>query len=159
MIWPSLCYPLAVSTISENTVAGITKQLYKALLPKLGASCSYPSTLCHTPLALFGLGLPNLYWEHGAATLHLFLEVGNSYLADSHLLQCSLEQAQLELGISTSFLQADFSQYGFLLSDGWVKFLWSFLAYSKLSLLVEMLDLCLQQVNDQFFMDTFFSIG
>jgi len=61
MIWPSLCYPLAVSTIPESTVAGITKNLYKALLPKLRANCSYPTVLCDTPPALFGLGLPNLY--------------------------------------------------------------------------------------------------
>jgi len=103
MIWPSLCYPLAVSTISESAAAGITKKLYKALLPKLGANCSYPNALHHTPPALFGLGLPNLYWEQGATALCLLLEVSNGYLADSHLLQSSLEQAQLELRISTLF--------------------------------------------------------
>jgi len=32
MIWPTLCYPLAVSTILEAVAAGITKKLYKALL-------------------------------------------------------------------------------------------------------------------------------
>jgi len=38
MIWPSLCYPLMVSSISKAAAAGITKKLYKALLPKLGAN-------------------------------------------------------------------------------------------------------------------------
>jgi len=121
MIWPSLCYPLAVSTISKCAAAGITKKLCKALLPKLRAIFSYPTTLCHTPLALFGLGLPKLYWEQGATALCLFLEVGNGYSADSHLLQCFLKQAQLKLGISTPFFQADFSWYGLL--HQWVKFL------------------------------------
>jgi len=95
MIWPSLQYPLAVSSMSETAATGITKKLFKALLPKLGANRSYPTALHFTPPALFGLGLPNLYWEQGAAALHLFLEVGNGFLADGHLLQCSLEQAQL----------------------------------------------------------------
>ena len=137
MIWPSLWYPLAVSTIPKVAAVGITKQLFKALLPKLGANQSYPKALCHTPPALGGLGLPHLYWEQGAAALRLFLEVSNGYSVDSHLLQCSVEQAQLELGLPTPFLQADFHQYGFLLTDCWVKFIWSFLAYSSSSLLAE----------------------
>jgi len=137
MIWPSLQYPLVVSSISEKAATGITKKLFKALLPKLGANRSYPMALHFTPPALFGLGLPNVYWEQGAAALHLFLEVSNGFSADSHLLQCSLEQAQLELGLSTPFFQADYSKYGFLLTDCWVKFLWSFLAYADCSLHAE----------------------
>ncbi len=86
MIWPSLQYPLAVSSISETAATGITKKLFKELLPKLRANQSYPMALCFTPPALFGLGLPNLYWEQGAAALCLFLEVSNGFLADSHLL-------------------------------------------------------------------------
>jgi len=61
MIWPFLCYPLAVSTISESAMAVITKKLYKVLLPKLGANHLFPTALCYTPTALFGCGLPNLY--------------------------------------------------------------------------------------------------
>ncbi len=38
MIWQSLCYPLVVSSISEKAAMGITKKLFKALLPKLGAN-------------------------------------------------------------------------------------------------------------------------
>jgi len=126
MIWPSLWYPLAVSSISEIAAIGITKKLFKALLPKLGANQSYPMALHFTPPTLFGLGLPNLYWDQGAAALCLFLEVGNGFLADGHLLHCSLEQAQLEIGLSTPFFKVNYSQYEFLLTDCWVKFLWSF---------------------------------
>jgi len=38
MIWPSLRYPLAVSSISEIAAAEITKKLFKTLLLKLGAN-------------------------------------------------------------------------------------------------------------------------
>jgi len=160
MIWPSLHYPLAVSSISEKAAIGITKKLFKALLPKLGANCLHPTELRFPPPALFGLGLPNLYWEQGAVALRLFLEVSNGCLANSHLLKCSLEQAQLKLGLSTPLFQANYSQYGFLLTDCWVKFLWSFLAYADCSLHAEYpTDLDLQRVNDQFLMDIFFSSG
>ncbi len=88
------------------------------------------------------------------------LEVSNGYSADSHLLCCSLEQTQLELGTSTPLFQADYTWYGFLLTNCWVKFLWSFLAYADCSLHSESLpDLGLQCMNDQFIMDTFFSFG
>ncbi len=53
MIWPSLCYPLTVSSISEAAAAGITRKLYKALLPKLGTNQLYPMALCYTPCPLW----------------------------------------------------------------------------------------------------------
>jgi len=49
MIWPSLHYPLAVSSISEAAAAGITNKLYKALLPKFGDNQLYPTAFCYTP--------------------------------------------------------------------------------------------------------------
>jgi len=45
MIWPSLHYPLAVSTISESAAARNSKKFYKALLPKLGTNHLYPTPL------------------------------------------------------------------------------------------------------------------
>jgi len=126
-----------VSSISEQAATGVTKKLFKALLPKLGANQSYPTALRFTPPALFGLGLPNLYWEQRAVTLHFFLEVSNGFSADNHLLCCSLEQALLEIGLTTPLFQANYSQYGFLLTDCWVKFLWSILAYVDCSLQAE----------------------
>ncbi len=53
MNWPSLHYPLAISSISEAAVAGIPNKLYKALLPKLGANQSYPTALHYTPFPLW----------------------------------------------------------------------------------------------------------
>jgi len=71
-----------------------------------------------------------------------------------------LEQAQLELGLSFPFFQADFHQYSFLLTNCWVKFIWSFQAYSDLALYTECPpDLGPQWVNDQFLMEVFFSSG
>jgi len=49
MIWPSLHFPLVVSSISKKAATGITKKLFKALLPKLGANWFYPVALCFTP--------------------------------------------------------------------------------------------------------------
>jgi len=97
-----LCYPLAVASISEAAAAGITKKLFPNLAPTV-----HTPLLSAMPPALFGLGLPNLYWEQGTVALCLFLEVSNGHSADSHLFYCFLEQTQLELGIATPFFQAD----------------------------------------------------
>jgi len=56
--------------------------------------------------------------------------------------------------------QADFHQYSFLLTNCWIKFIWSFLAYSDLALHVKCPpELGSQWVNDQFLMEIFFSGG
>jgi len=53
MILPSLCYTLAVSSISETAAEGVTNKLFKALLPKLGANRLYPMDLHFTPPCTF----------------------------------------------------------------------------------------------------------
>jgi hypothetical protein len=40
----------------------------------------------------------------------------------------SLEQAQLEVGIGSPLLEANYDDYGFLLTFCWVKVLWQFLS-------------------------------
>jgi hypothetical protein len=41
-----------------------------------------------------------------------------------NFLNISLEQAQLEVGISTPILEASYYDYGFLLTFCWIKVLW-----------------------------------
>jgi hypothetical protein len=50
------------------------------------------------------------------------------------LFNISLEQAQMEIGISTPILEASFEDYGRLLTFCWVKILWEHLWQHKVSL-------------------------
>ncbi len=134
MLWPSLHYSLRVTSFSETQSLQITQKLYLGLLPKLGIACSFPLSLCHAPNSLFGLGLPSILWEQGIAALWLLLKCGNGPLVAGSLFLTSVEQAQLEVGSITPFYQLPFQQYGFLLTNCWLKSLWNFLASAGLHL-------------------------
>ncbi len=134
MLWPSLHYSLPVTSFLDLQCLQITQKLYCGLLPKLGVVCSFPLPLQHAPASLFGLALPSLSWEQGIAALRLLLECGNGPLVAGSLLQTSVEQAQLEVGSLTPFYQLPFQQYGFLLTDCWLKSLWCFLSHAGLHL-------------------------
>jgi len=134
MLWPSLHYSLPVTSFSESQSLQITQKLYWGLLPKLSMVCSFPLPLWHAPSSLYGLALPSILWEQGIAALHLLLECGNGPSVAGSLLCTSVEQAQLEVGSLTPFYQLPFQQYGFLLTNCWLKSVWSFLSSAQLCL-------------------------
>jgi len=88
----------------------------------------------HTPSSLCGLALPSILWEQGITALCLLLECGNGPSVAGSLLHASVEQAQLEVGSLTPFYQLPFQQYGFLLTNCWLKSVWSFLSCAQLCL-------------------------
>jgi len=114
VIWPSLQYPLAVTSFSETQALSIVSKLYHTLLPRLGANCYYPLDLHHAPPKFQGLGLLHPFWEQGCAALKLFLEFSNTAWPEQMLLQTSLEYLQLEVGSGVEVLQADFNRWGHL---------------------------------------------
>jgi hypothetical protein len=70
------------------------------------------------------------------------------------LMQISLEQAQLEVGLSIPFLDASFGFYGFLLTDIWWKSVWEFIWRNDIKLTHPDQALPqLQRTNDAFIME------
>jgi len=135
VIWPSLHYLLAVTLFSMTQALLATLCLYRTLLPHLGVNWFYPLALCHGPVKFHGLGLPHPFWEQGIVTLKLFLEFGNTLRPKQSLLQTSLESLQLKIGIGSPILQADFSFWGYLAMNCWVKNLWSFIHMASIQLI------------------------
>lgn len=78
--------------------------------------------------------LPNLYIEQAILWICLVLTHGAIDTPTGSLLRASLEQVQLEVGISTAFLSAPFESYGFLLTDCFWKSIWSFLSTQDITL-------------------------
>ena len=134
VIWPSLCYPLAITSFSERQALSITSCLYSTLLPRLGVNRHFPLALCHAPVKFHGLGLPHPYWEQGIAALKLFLEFSNTSCPESILIQFSLEFMQLEVGTGTLVLCADFLKCGSLATPCWLKSLWEFSQFANIEL-------------------------
>jgi hypothetical protein len=117
MIWPSLRYPLPACNLTEQQGNQITQTLYCQILPSLGVCCNFPLVYRHAPASLNGLALPCPYVEQGIAHISLILTHGAIDTPTGSLLRASLEQAQLEVGMGTSFLLEPFNTYGFLLTD------------------------------------------
>jgi hypothetical protein len=126
-VWPLIRFPLAATTISAEESESITKVLYSQLLPSGGANCHFPLVYRHAPFTFFGLTLPQV-------TDTQFIEQVKRVLVHRALpthtsiyFNISLEQAQLEVGIGSPLLEANYDDYGFLLTFCWVKVLWQFL--------------------------------
>jgi len=154
VIWPSIRYPLAVTSFSMSQALSTTSKLYHTLLPCLGVNRCYPLALRHAPVKFHGLGLPHPFWEQGIAAIKLFLEFGNSHRPEQSLLLTSLEYLQLEVGIGSLTLQSDFSRWGHVATDCWVKQLWSFVHLASIWLIPDKPVVPpVQRQNDAYIMD------
>jgi hypothetical protein len=124
MVWPSISYPLSSTTITEEESYEITKSLYFQILPSGGANQNFPTRYRHAPYAFFGLSIPRAIDTEFLGQIKSMLTHGAILTHTGRFLNISLEQAQLEVGIGTPILEADYEQYGFLLTFCWIKVLW-----------------------------------
>jgi hypothetical protein len=124
MVWPSISYPLSSTTITEEESYEITKSLYFQILQSGGANRNFPTPYRHAPYAFFGLSLPRAIDTEFLGQIKSMLTHGAIPTHTGRFLNISLEQAQLEVGIGTPMLEADYEQYGFLLTFCWIKVLW-----------------------------------
>jgi hypothetical protein len=134
MIWPALRYPLPACNLTEPQGTQITQILYRQILPSLGACRHYPLVYRHAPASLNGLALPHPYVEQGIAHICLILTHGAIDSPTGALLRASLEQAQLEIGIGSSFLLESFDTYGFLLTNCLWSTIWAFISAHHITL-------------------------
>jgi len=134
MIWPSLRYCLPATTLTQEESDDITNGLYKFLLPSSGTNRHFPHVVRHAPLDFFGLDLNRCADHQGTEQIKKLLTHGMIDTPTGNLLRCSLELAQLEVGIGTPFLESDFSVYGCLLTDCWLKRLWEFVYTNDIQL-------------------------
>lgn len=126
MIWPSICYPLPALTLTEAEAEPITIRLYKLAFPALGTSRSLPRVYRFAPACLQGLDLPNVKIKQEIAKLGKLLVHSETQSLTGQLMEASLEQVQLEVGIRIPLLEAPFEDYGMLCTNCWFKQLWDF---------------------------------
>jgi len=154
VIWPSLHYPLGVTSFSMTQALSATSRLYRTLLPRLGVNRCYPLALRHAPVKFQGLGIPHPFREQGIAALKLFLEFGNTACPEQSLIHTSLEYLQLETGIGSPALLVDFTFWGHLATPCWVKNLWCFVHMAEIQLICEhSITPAIQRQGDECLMD------
>jgi hypothetical protein len=144
MVWPSIQYPLPLTSISDEESEEITKKLYAQLIPSGGANRNFPCVFRHAPNAFFGIALPCCIDTQFIGQVKKVLVHGAIPSHTGRLFNISLEQAQMEIGIGTPILEASFDDYGHLLTICWVKILWEYLWQHTISLQ------CPEQVLNRF---------
>jgi hypothetical protein len=73
----------------------ITKELYKCLLPKLGANCNFPKVYQYAPASLQGLEVPLVYIEQEIGHLCHVLTNGAITTTMGQLMRISLGRGSL----------------------------------------------------------------
>jgi hypothetical protein len=128
MVWPLVHYPLPAMMIMEEESESITKKLYAQLIPSGGANCNFPGVFQHAPNTFFDLALPQAIDDQFIGQVKKLLRHGAIPSHTGRLCNISLEQAHMEVGISTGpILEAIFEDYRHLLTFCWIKILWEHL--------------------------------
>ena len=126
-IMKTLEYPLLAVTLKEAECNSIMAPILTGGLPKIGISRSMARSLVYAPLKYQGLDLHNLYTTQGLVHLRGLMNHIWQGTETGKLLLTSLEYAKMEVGIIGSYFNKDYSVYGHLGEDIWVKHLWKFI--------------------------------
>ena len=159
-ILKSLQYPLPALTLSEKECNKIMQPVKAVALSRTSISRNFPLDVLYGPKEEGGLGLDHLYIMQGAMHLEKIQGHLGTKSLTGQLIQTSLEAAQLEIRIGRSIFELDYNEFGFLLTDCWIKHVWKF-AYDK-SIRIEDLHTpfpTLQRENDVFLMEIFHHEG
>ena len=159
-IMKTIQYPLPALTLSPKDCTKITQPIKQVALPKTSISKNYPLDVLFGPTEEGGLGMEHLYTLQGAMHIEKF----QCYLGTDSItgifLQTSLEAAQLEIGIGRSIFLLPYEEFGYLLTDCWIKHLWKYSNQTN----IQILDFhtkfpSLQRENDLFLMEIFHNEG
>ena len=133
-IWKTIEYVLPFAHFNKTQWISLHKHLYRPVLPKAGATRSFPLILRYAPAAFYGLGLPDGEILQGTAKINFVLRNGASGSLAGDALLATLEQLQLEAGISQPVLQQPFSRFDSWTTTCWWKHVWEFLSNHNIHL-------------------------
>jgi hypothetical protein len=153
-IMKTIEYPLSVTCFTDHQCYLLMQPLLEAGLPNSGVVRTLPRALVHGPVDRQGLGIHRLDITQGAAHLQMCLNFGHRPDDPTgFLLRSSCQALQLELGSAQPFFDLDFSKWGGLATQSWVKYTWSFVSKYKLQLQTDLPTLHSRRLNDAFLMD------
>jgi hypothetical protein len=126
-LWPKLSYALPATTLTKAQGSQMDSTIAATLLPAMGINRHLPKALVHGSRERGGLGIPRVYTTQGAEAVSRVVRFG---LGEQHLngelLQASLQQAQLEIGMTEPLLTLPYSSYSRLMTPCYWKMVWEF---------------------------------
>ena len=150
---PSVCYPLACSSLTKPKLEQIQQKALSILIPRCGFNRHTKREIIFGPAELGGACFRHLYVEQGIRQVGLFMRNWRAQSTAGKLLRIAVSWFQQQIGTSFSFLR-DVTTPLPHLESVWLKSLREFLASieSHLSLEEEYVT-PLQRVHDAHIMD------
>jgi len=153
-LWPGLKYGLGVSAATMDELGKCLRSRDHKILSTLGICRNIPTELRYIPSQYGGFALKSLSSEATAEALNMFLQ---HYGTDSTLgvyLTATLENLQLELGVTGCPLTYDYSIWEHLATDSWIKSVWERIFHFGIDLQLGYTVLAMPRVNDESIMET-----
>ena len=146
---------MPVTSLSEEEGWEVVRDMYSTILPSLGASSKFPTVLRWASNTYLGLGMPHPFIEQGIEQIKMILgHMSQPQTPTGQLLEISLEQAQVELGLPTPLWQADYKKHNKLITETWVKSVWKFVSKFGIKLnTAETVRLPKLRENDRYIME------
>jgi hypothetical protein len=152
-------YPMMATYLDKSQCEDIMKPFLNAGLSASGVTSKMPRPVVWGPLRYQGLGIRHLWTTQGVEHLLAILRHGTQPSLTGRLLRTTLEDMQLETGLSKSFLSYSYDDFGVLATRSWIKATWEFLSASRITVIDPFEKPSLACANDCFLMEKFFEHG
>ena len=150
---PSVCYPLACSSLTKQKLEHIQQKALSILIPRCGFNRHTKREILFGPMELGGACFRHLYVEQGIRQVGLFMRNWRAQSTAGKLLRIAVSWFQQQIGTSFSFLRNVTTPLPHLESV-WLKSLREFLASIDSHLSLEETYVApLQRVHDAHIMD------
>jgi len=131
-IYKTLLYPLPALSLTYDECFKLSNKLTTSSIPKCNIASTFPLKFRYLPRKYHGLSLPDLYLEQRLGQLRELLTHSDLDDVLGKQLKLSLENMQVELGLTNLFLNYPYSTYGHLVPHTWITSLWEFLSKYEL---------------------------
>jgi hypothetical protein len=152
-------YPMMATYLSKAQCEKVMRPFLNAGLSASGVVRSMPRAVVWGPLRYQGLGIRHLYTTQGVEHLLAILRHATRDTLTGQLLRTSMEEMQLETGVSQSFLSYSFDAYGYMATRSWIASTWKFLSDSDITLIDPFTKPQAACDNDAFLMEKFVEHG
>jgi hypothetical protein len=152
--------PIGATTLSKAQCDTIERPIVKQLLASSNMLRTFPQAVLNGPRHINGsMGRQPLYDRQGQQHICQLLKHGTQLSVTGELLHTLIELHNLELGIATPMLKADYKKYRYLATDTWMKNTWEFTDRNNITVIDVVPNLKLQCINDSFLMARFAEHG
>ena len=158
-MWPSAGFGISCNTAKLPQLDKCLKKQYWQLIPLGGVIRSAPAPLRQLDRGFFGVGCPHPAVECLVGQVNALLAHFGTNSTLGVQLQTSYNCMVLELGLSPQIFKLDYSKYGHLVTDCWLKMIWEKVSEYGLTVEVDASAFATVRERDQWLMNAVLQLG